>query len=306
MTCYYPLQAYRGRKQSASGKIPIVFKPEDSNGQKIQLSCGQCTGCRIAKTREWAIRCVHEASMHEDNSFITLTYDQKHIPPDGSLNIAHWQKFMKRIRKHYQPKKIRYYHCGEYGSQTERPHYHACLFGHDFQDKYLWAHRRGNKVYRSETLEKLWPFGLSEIGAVTAQSAAYVARYIMKKITGEKAESHYLRIDELTGELYNLQPEYNTISRNPGIGAGWFEKFSQDVFPDDFIIHEGKKYKTPKYYNGLYEIVDPNELSRVKKERLRNFNKAEHTTERLAIREKVKRAQIERLKRDLHENDQDY
>ena len=118
--------------------------------------------------------------MYDDNCFITLTYSNQHIPADGSLDVRVFQKFMKRLRKRFGDG-IRFYHCGEYGSLLGRPHYHACLFNFDFPDKYLWKENNGQKLYRSPSLEELWPYGYSSIGTVTFESAAYVARYILKR-----------------------------------------------------------------------------------------------------------------------------
>ena len=151
------------------------------------VPCGQCIGCRLERSRQWAIRCVHEASLHTDNCFITLTYSPDCLPSDGSLNHDDFQKFFKRLRKHIAPKKIRYYMCGEYGedlqqpSKLGRPHFHACLFGLDFDDKQLYIVRDDVKLYTSATLEKIWGKGFVTIGDVTFESAAYVARYIAKK-----------------------------------------------------------------------------------------------------------------------------
>ena len=122
---------------------------------------------------------MHEASMHTSNCFLTLTYSDKHLPPYGSLDRKAFPLFMKRLRKAYPDDRIRYYHCGEYGAETRRPHYHSLLFGFDFPDKEFWKDRGEYKTWRSPTLENLWPFGLSEIGSVTHKSAGYVARTIV-------------------------------------------------------------------------------------------------------------------------------
>ena len=158
------------------------------------------------------MRCHHEASLYQDNCFITLTYSDEHLPSDKSLHVDHFQKFMKRLRKRFG-EGVRYYHCGEYGEKYMRPHYHACLFNFDFPDKKIWKENNGNRLYISESLSELWPFGFVTIGDVTFESAAYVARYIMKKVNGDLAESHYERVDWDTGEVYHLKPEYTTMSR---------------------------------------------------------------------------------------------
>ena len=148
--------------------------------------------------------------MWDRNCFVTLTYNDEHLPANGSLNKRDITLFLKRLRKRYG-KGIRYYQCGEYGELLSRPHHHAILFNHDFEDKQLWSVRGGVRLYRSASLEQLWPYGYSTIGDVTFESAAYVARYVVKKITGEREGEHY------RGKM----PEFATMSRRPGIGRGW-------------------------------------------------------------------------------------
>ncbi len=264
----------------------------------VKLPCGQCVGCRLERSRQWAIRCSHEASLYEDNAFITLTYSDAHLPSDGSLNLVHFQKFIKRLRKQYGPK-IRYYHCGEYGEKFKRPHYHACLFNFDFEDKKLFQIKNNNRYYTSEILQTLWPMGFSIIGDVTFQSAAYVARYIMKKINGAAAENHYANPE--TGEI--LKPEYTTMSRRPGIGSAWLKKYQSDVYPGDFVVMGGKKMKPPKYYDRQYELTNPSEYGQLKTDRVLNAKKFEsnNTPERLKTREVVQKARLNLLPRKLEE-----
>jgi hypothetical protein len=244
---------------------------------------------------------MHEASLHHQNSFITLTYNNEHLPPDGSLNVKHFQKFMKRLRKSHDGI-IRYYHCGEYGDALGRPHYHACLFGFDFPDRYLWTvTAQGERLYRSPTLEVLWPYGISSIGNVTFRSAAYVARYIMKKRLGPSAAEYYEKIDPETGEIIQLKPEYTTMSRRPGLAAGWFDKYKTDVYPDDFVIMNGKKFRPPRFYDYQLEQRDPELLDKIKKIRKASGRKHadNNTPDRLAVRETIQQARLDKLKRSL-------
>ena len=158
---------------------------------------------------------MHEASLHDENSFLTLTYSDENLPPGGSLHLPDFQNFMKRLRKSIAPKRVRFYHCGEYGDILSRPHYHALLFGYDFDDRKFFAKRNENSVYTSTELSSLWPHGFSVVGSVTFESAAYVARYVMKKVTGERSLDHY----------GGLKPEYTTMSRRPELvrdGSGVF------------------------------------------------------------------------------------
>jgi hypothetical protein len=299
MACYHPVQAYQ--YITHDGKKRLNFRKKE--GEPITLPCGGCIGCRMDRSQQWAIRQMHEAQLHEENTFITLTYDDNHLPQHGSLNIADFQKFMKRLREHYEPKKIRFFHCGEYGEKLQRPHYHACLFGHDFEDKYPWRESRGNTLYRSPTLEKLWPFGMCEIGELNYKSAAYVARYVMKKVTGKGAEEHYEYLDETTGALYNIQPEYATMSRKPGLGQDWYNQYKRDLYPDDFVVINGRQAKIPRYYDKLFEREHPEEMKEIKKrrEQFAKEHEYDNTPERLKSREICHGAKITRLKRNLEE-----
>lgn len=301
MPCYSPLKGFRSKAINPTGKRSIVFNSKDGFADlPVSLPCSQCVGCRLERSRQWAIRCAHEASLYADNCFITLTYNDKHLPADQSLQLDHFQKFMKRLRKKYG-ENIRFYHCGEYGENFGRPHYHACIFNFDFPDKKIWKSERGVNLYRSPSLEKLWTFGYSSVGEVTFESAAYVARYIMKKITGDAAENHYVWIDPETGEIFKRKPEYTTMSRRPGIGKSWFEQYASDVYPDDFIVMRGKKMKPPKFYDSQFELISPGEYEILKKRRKRAASKHvdNNTPERLKVRETVKLSQLSQLKRTL-------
>jgi hypothetical protein len=244
---------------------------------------------------------MHEASLHENNCFITLTYDNAHLPPDGSLQLSDWQKFMKRLRKKYG-ENIRFYHCGEYGEKLGRPHYHACLFNFDFPDKKIWNRtKQGHTVWRSKSLEELWPMGLSEIGSVTFQSAAYVARYIMKKVTGAQSSDHYERIDPVSGEIRLLKPEYVTMSRRPGIAHGWFEKFGSDVYPSDSVIVNGRAVRPPRYYDKQLKELAPfmwDDVQYSRYEKSLNYLD-DNSPERMLVKEQVALAKLKTLKRTL-------
>ena len=208
---------------------------------------------------------------------------------------------MKRLRKRHEPKIIRFFHCGEYGEKYHRPHYHACIFGHDFHDKRPWKIINNNQLYISEELSELWPFGFSSIGEVTFDSAAYVARYIMKKITGEPAQEHYQWVDPVTGEIHQKKPEYVTMSRRPGIASQWFETFKNDVYPSDEIIMNGSVMKPPKFYDKKLEAAHAHEYRKIRGKRVQHAKKhpEEQTSSRLRVREKVKNAAISRLPRNL-------
>lgn len=264
----------------------------------LTIPCGQCIGCRLERSRQWATRCLHEASLYEENCFVTLTYSEDKIPPFGSLRKRDFQLFMKRLREYFPSSRIRFFHCGEYGSLTKRPHYHCLLFNFDFPDKELWSVRNGLPVWRSPILEKLWPDGQSEIGSVTFESAAYVARYVVKKVTGEAAAEHYLRVDEDTGECVRIEPEYCTMSRRPGIGADWYAKFGMEVFPADSVVVRGHLSPVPRFYGSLFELAAPAEYRKIKARRKRRAKPEDSTPERLLVREQCATARLNSLRRD--------
>jgi len=305
MTCFHPLQAYKlGSKPNGKASIVFKFPIGVDLVEELKVPCGRCIGCRLERSRQWAVRCLHESKSHEDNCFITLTYDDEHLPRDRSLDVKVFQDFVKRMRK--KVGKFRYFHCGEYGEKEFRPHFHACIFGYDFPDKkFLKRTNTGSNLYRSDILEKLWTFGFSSIGSVTFESAAYVARYIVKKVNGIEAESHYLNMNnfvcEDTGEIYPKKPEYTTMSRRPGIGSIWFDKFQSDVFPSDEVIVRGKQMRPPKYYDGKLEMINPGLFEVIKASRVEEAEKYSHdqTPERLLVREKCKLAKLGLYKRDV-------
>lgn len=274
MVCFKPLKAYRkaGGGVTFSGKdaIPAAF---------LQLPCGQCMGCRVRRSREWALRCVHEAKMHERNSFLTLTYSPSKLPEDGSLRVMDLQRFWKRLRakvvsgaRSYSS--FRYFACGEYGDSNLRPHYHACLFGIDFSsDRVLMRENASGALYYSKVLEDTWSNGFCTIGNLTYSSAAYVARYVMKKATGRLAEDRYLRFNGETGEYWNVKPEFVVMSRRPGVGSSWFSKWSTDVYPSDEVVFDGKRFRPPRFYDNKLESAV---LAELKDKRARRMRAVDH------------------------------
>lgn len=259
-----------------------------------ELPCGQCIGCRLERSRQWAIRCTHEAQLHELNCFVTFTYEI--APP--SLRHRDWQLFMKKLRRHFKGVDIRYYMCGEYGETLGRPHFHACLFGIDFLDKTPWRkNAAGDQLYRSATLERLWRHGNSEIGAVTFQSAAYVARYVMAKQTGDAAASHYTLVTP-DGEIITKKPEYNRMSLRPAIGKRWLERYKTDVYPSDQVIARGYPSQPPRYYDKQLTEAELHAIKKTRAKKLLPFRK-DNTPRRRAVKEQVKQAQLQHLKRNL-------
>ena len=180
MPCFHPITAYYSRVENPSGKRSLVFNSDKALVDvPMQVPCGRCIGCRLDRSRSWALRCVHEASLHEQNCFITLTFNDENLLDNSGLKVSDFQNFMKRLRQKIAPRTVRFFHCGEYGEKFSRPHHHACLFGYDFPDKVLFRKTSSGNLYTSELLSSLWPFGFSTIAAVTFETAAYVARYVL-------------------------------------------------------------------------------------------------------------------------------
>lgn len=235
---------------------------------------------------------MHEASLYPHNCFVTLTYDDEHLPSGNSLNYRDFQLFIKRLRKHYRTKTIRFYMCGEYGSQTSRPHFHACLFNIHFSDNKVWKQSDSlSYLHYSPTLNKLWPFGHASIGALNRQTAAYTARYIMQKITGDLAPDHY----------GGRTPEFNRMSLRPGIGAAWFDRFHRDVYAHDHLIADGSEQSIPKYYDKLHKRLDQADHEATQFTRYLKAlpHKEDQTPARLHAKDQVTKARIRTLKRTL-------
>lgn len=332
MPCYSPLKGWKSLETGG-----IVFKQSQNTGAPMEVPCSSCLGCRLDHSRMWAMRITHEACLHDNNCFITLTYDDEHLPGNLSISKTELQLFNKKLRNRHG--KFRFFAVGEYGSicpthekpignnpgecrqcNLGRPHYHAILFNTDFDDKKIVSIREGIPLYNSEELDRIWGKGFTTIGAVNFESAAYCARYSLKKIKGERADDHYQVIDKY-GEHHKLTPEFNLMSRgytceehrglpyqldcpkcSRGLGADWYHKYVSDIFPSDDIPIPGRGVfkKVPRYYETQFKETDPDVHEDIK--RLRQAFRAKHaddyTPERLMAKYKVKRKQIQLLKRD--------
>lgn len=313
MGCDFPLPAYRhASERTSTGKRALTFNPVkalDSSAQtgKIEVPCGQCMGCRLQRSQEWSSRMMHEASLHEFNSFITLTYDDDHVPRDYGLRLEHSQDFIKRLRAKaaydHEGLRLRFYLCGEYGPAGGRPHYHAAIFGYDFPDKVIFSIAEdGRRTYTSKILTDTWGMGHCTTADLNAASASYIAQYVTKKITGERAADHYHRISPMTGLLHHVKPEYATMSTRPGIGFGWLQRFHKDVFPSGFIVVDGQKRPVPRFYKKKLPEAEQAFLKRTAAQRGRIAQaKGETTNWRRHQRATVRDARITRLKRDKTE-----
>jgi len=326
MPCFSPLKGY---KDPISGGW--TSKPQL---QKMEVACSQCLGCRIDHRTMWAIRIVHESYLwldHHGNSWLTLTYREKHdctpeqlkaghyVPDDLSLVPSHVSKFIRALRKKrtykyaedengelYVTNPIRYFYCGEYGDENQRPHYHVCLFNHQFHDRVLWRDIEGVYTYTSPTLEKLWPYGFSTTGELNFETAAYTAGYCFKKITGKRARDHYLRCDEY-GVAFWLHPEFTRMStgrgKPSGLGAKYYEKFKSDIFPADEtpVPGHGTVQLVPRYYQDVLKQSDPDLLELVKQQRQQWLAKHRNdfTPERLRDKYRCAQAKQNLKKRNL-------
>lgn len=294
MPCYSPLNGFI---PVAGGKLLSV---ERGDCRPVEIPCGRCIGCRLMSAQSWATRIVHESKMHDANCFVTLTLDDANV--SRSLDYTLFQSFMRRLRKKSK-RAIRFYMSGEYGSQTWRPHFHAILFGIDFSSDRVYYRKSpaGNRLYKSAFLDEVWSHGLCSIGAVTHESAAYCASYVLKKVSDN--EDRLRRVDPETGEVYCLRPEFSRMSLRPGIGESFFKAFKDELLNWDQAVISGKKRRLPRYYDRLAKRaldtrVDANGYDRYVRatspERL-----ADCTPERLAVSEEVCRARLKFKTRDL-------
>lgn len=274
MPCNRPLPAWRTKAPLPSGRHGVVFNVREADtSRKLEIPCGRCTGCRLERARQWAIRILHEAKRHEHSWFVTLTYDDASLPSTvqglPTLQPEDFVLFMKRLRRNIErrvgasapsPPKLRYYQCGEYGEQTNRPHHHAIIFGlylPDLRQLNNTRAKNAHTLYTSAELEKTWNKGIISIGRVTFETAAYVAAYVTKKITGPQAREHY----------QGRTPEYSTMSRRPGIGSGFAAEYEQEIYEADSVIIRGLEMKPPKYYDRQLERRDPERWYEIKDRR---------------------------------------
>lgn len=285
MPCYHPIRVNILRKSAVGGR-----RIRDNQ----QVPCGNCLGCRAEQGRQWAVRMMHEAQMHQHSWFLTLTYDDDNLPENGTLVPEHFRSFVKSVRRDQPPGSVSFFGCGEYGDQRRRPHYHAVLYGVEFFDRYLHTHRSGNPVWRSETLERYWNRGLSEFSNVTMGSASYVASYVRKKVEARENEDYYIRVVPETGELVEVAPEFARMSLRPAIGRRWIERYWRDVYPSDCVVVDGVEAKPPRYYDKWLEKHQPEVAYQVRMDRWNP--EYDDSRYKRAAREKIHKARI-----NLHE-----
>lgn len=241
---------------------------------------------------------MHEASLHDANCFLTLTYGD---PAPQSLELDHIQRFWKRWRA--RGVRLRYYAAGEYtehdpwkGSPGGRPHWHACVFGADLPDKVDGGvSESGERIYRSKLLADLWPYGFSSVGAVTFESAAYVARYVMKKLTGDGEQDYYDIVDPDSGEIFKRRKEFSMMSK--GIGWNWLRLYWPEVAQKGKVVVRGHECNAPRFY--MKKLKHLRAMDAVEQERHEEARKrfADSAPDRLRAREAVIQARVGLLKR---------
>lgn len=209
-------------------KRPWLWKGESAS---YPLPCGKCLACRIRRRSIWAIRMLHEMTSHKDASFITLTYDDEHLPvrgldSRGVLLKSDLQKFHKRARK--AGNEYKYYCCGEYGDRGQRPHYHGILFGWNPSER---------------DLDSIWGMGRVDVGTAEASSIRYVCGYVSKKLGLSDYDSS------------DRPPPFQLVSN--GIGLKWASDNMIENLYDGSIVFRGKKLPIPRYYVSKYEEMFP-------------------------------------------------
>ena len=289
-----PVAYLYARNPKTGNRIVLYTIPEGLPVIVMRVYCSlveNALSANLSILLNGGARIMHESSLFEANSFITLTYSNDKLPLDFSLNYKHYQDFMKRFRAYVDSRshfkrfgfyagKIRFFVCGEYGDEFGRPHFHAAIFNYDFPDKYYWSTSNDFPLYRSPLLEELWEdpddgisFGHSYIGSLTFDSAAYIARYCVKKRTGAIAPEYYrrLHIDEDTGELldvFDAQPEFSHQSTKPGIGYEWFRKYHKsDLYTKDYCRVNGSKIVVPRFYDNKFKLEFAGDFEEIKAKR---------------------------------------
>jgi hypothetical protein len=242
---------------------------------------------------------MHEASLYEGNSFVTLTYDEDHLPSGYSLDYKHFQDFLKRLRKRFSPVRIRHFTCGEYGSVGGRPHFHSILFGCVFSDRVRYKGKGDHELFTSATLDAAWHNqGLAVIGAVTFESAQYVAKYCVTKKNGDGEDQYYNVFDVSSGEIMPRTKEFAHMSLRPGIGADWLRLYWQDI-ADGTVVVNGKKGNIPRYYRKYLSRTSELDEWTFRMYNHRQAHASDFSDERLKVREAHALALYKASKREL-------
>lgn len=326
------LELVNGKWTPCSGYF-ISRSAERTMSPYCKLPCGKCIGCKLDYSRQWANRCVLESKMHESSLFLTLTYDDLSVPrvlygerENGeareamTLVKAHFQKFMKRLRSYVayhiddtfagsaisrgeSGPELRFFACGEYGGQTLRPHYHAIIFGLDLPDLRYLKTVNHNPYYVSDIIAELWPYGLHVIGNVTQQSAGYVARYSTKKLASD---------DEDAYEFYGIEKPFLLMSRKPGIGVPFYEKYLKGKKPDERIVIStsdgGLTFTWPRLFESKFDNDYHEDMAVLKENRKKALEETEvvrmsltdiDSRSLLHVEEDNKKLSLKKLRRSL-------
>lgn len=245
MACFFPINAWRYPVEGSK----LHFRPQLPPYEHLRVPCGKCEGCRSDQALMWSIRAYHEMTLHDKSCFVTLTYDDAHLPADGKISKKALQDFFKRLRKKYPAGTIRYIACGEYGEQTRRPHYHAIIFGEDFFDGRVTL---SSDLYTHDELSKTWGQGLVSISACTMATICYVCGYVTKKIGDPDT--------------------FNLSSRRPPIGHNWLERYKLDLVRTGKVVIEGRVYTIPPRYLEW----SPDDFEDIKRQRKEHALKNQH------------------------------
>ena len=294
MACNHPLVGIPDGVNPGTGKTHYKILPYNERyftdryvTGAVAIPCGNCIGCRLDYSRQWANRCMLERKYHDEAWFVTITYSPEAVPttyfvddstgeaaPIYTLRKRDFQLFMKVLRRR-TGQKVRYFAAGEYGDKTFRPHYHAIIFGLHLDDLQLseFSPLDGPyKYYKSVTLQKCWDVVDSKckegitpltrgnvlVAPCSWETCAYVARYVVKKLKGPEAEFY---------KLHNIEPPFSLMSRKPGIGRQYYDDHP-NLYDVEYINvstpEGGRKFRPPKYFDRLREQVDPDAYEQVK------------------------------------------
>lgn len=310
-------------------KLNEEYKRDELPYSWEKVPCKECAGCQEAYSKEWATRCMLEAARYEHNYFITLTYDEYHIPKNdellnkktgevfendnweqGHLCPDHITKFNKDVREywrtHYEHTGIKFYASGEYGGLTRRPHYHMIMFNLPIklEDLKIYKVKNGHILWNCDILTKIWDKGFVGLAEVNWDTCAYTARYVMKKLKGKIEDEKYYE--------NGMVPEFVRMSRRPGIGIDYFKEHMQEMYKNDEIILAGhaekiQPVKPPKYYDRMFKDLEPKKMDEIKAIRkriaeestkMKNLNTDLTESERLCVEEKQKLCKWQTLARN--------
>lgn len=282
MTCLNPRRSVR----DIDGVTYFGEHSHDGWHETIEVPCNRCHFCMARRKRDWAIRATHEAEDHQrtirleegptasisNSCFVTLTYDEEHLPNDESVSISEFSRFMQRLRNRRRGESIRYLACGEYGS-LGRPHYHGLLFGLSFHKDRDPLNRGTDAAYASDELTETWGKGRCELGPVNYATASYVAGYVVKKSYDEALvrrpfdEPDHTYVRNTSGTWNKVSPEFNTCSRRPGLARPWIERNLDSVYRSDSVHIDGRSFRPPKFYDKVLEEFRPDHWELIQAQR---------------------------------------